>query len=76
MDEHAMKRQKLSKETIENRKAAMDLVRRQAISGDPICGALFELESLAHSMGGAASFMATTAQDWRDEDEDDDMRPY
>jgi hypothetical protein len=71
-----MKRHELSNEAIENRKAAMELARRQATAGDPICGALFQLESLAHSLGGAASFMAATAQDWRDEDEDDDIRPY
>ena len=66
----------MDKNVIDNRKAAMDMAREQALSGDPVCGGLFELESLAHSLGGGASFMATTAQDWRDEDEDDDMRPY
>lgn len=66
----------LSNDTVENRIAAMDLVRRQAICGDPTCAALFELESVAHSMGPFGSFIATTAQDWRDEDEDDEIRPF
>jgi hypothetical protein len=76
MNMNDVKRLELSKEVIENRKVAMDLARRQALSGDPVCGGLFALESLAHSMTGGATFMATTAQDWRDEDEDDEMRPY
>lgn len=43
--------------------------------GDPIAGALFELESAAHALPGGG-FVATTGQDFRTEDEDDDIRPF
>jgi hypothetical protein len=64
----------LSNDVIQNRKAAMEMVRKQAQRGCGICGAMFELESAAHAAG--LGFMATTAIDWRDEDSDDEMRPY
>lgn len=70
-----MKPHELSKETINNRKAAMALARDAAIGGDGIAGAMFELESAAHTVPGGG-FIATTAQDFRDEDEDDDVRPF
>jgi len=64
----------IESETITNRTAALNLARRNAARGDTICGSLFALESMASSVG--LGFMATTAQDWRDEDEEDDIRPY
>ena len=66
----------MQRETIKNRKAVDDLIRKQARAGDPICSSLLELESFAHHAGGGASFMATTAYDWRNEDAEDDLRPY
>lgn len=57
-----------------NRQAAMNAVRDAAMKGNGIAGALFELESAAHSAG--LGFIATTAQDFRDEDEDDNIRPF
>jgi len=53
----------------------MELARQAAQEGDGIAGALFELESIAHTIPGGG-FMATTAQDMRDEDEDDEIRPF
>jgi|WetSurMetagenome_2_1015567.scaffolds.fasta_scaffold1711634_2 hypothetical protein len=61
--------------TLANRRAAMELARQAAMRGDPIAGALFELESAAATTHGG-QFLATTAQDFRDEDEDDEMRPF
>ncbi len=52
----------------------MDLARKAAIRGDGIAGAMFELESIASKYG--LGYLAKTAQDWRDEDEDDEMRPF
>ena len=65
---------KISDETIANRKAAMEMVHEAALRGDEACAGLFELESMAQSCG--LGFMATTAQDWADEEEDEDVRPY
>jgi len=62
-------------DTLANRRAAMELARQAAQEGDGIAGALFELESIAHTIPGGG-FMATTAQDMRDEDEDDEIRPF
>ncbi len=70
-----MRSKTLSNDTIKNRKAMLDAARDAAIGGDPICGAMFALESLARGVHGGG-FIATTAQDWRDEDDDDDIRPY
>lgn len=63
------------KETIENRQAAMDLVHRAAIKGDKICGAYFALKDLAGTIPGG-NYIAGTMQDYGDETEDDDIRPY
>jgi len=62
-------------ETIENRQAANDLMHRQAIRGDKICGAYFALKSLAGIIPGG-NYIAGTMQDYGDEDDNDDMRPY
>lgn len=61
--------------TLANRRAAIELAREAAMHGDPIAGALFELKSAAGMIPGG-SFLATTGQDFRDEDEDDYERPY
>lgn len=63
----------LDNETLANRKAAMELTRLAAQRGDGIAGALFELESAADKLPGGG--IAQTL-DYRDEDEDDDERPY
>ena len=66
--------QTLTDEVIANRKAAKQLAWDQALRGDPICGGLFALESMAQAAG--LGYEATTMQDWRDEDEDDEIRPF
>lgn len=60
---------------MDNRRAADELMRKAAIEGDGIAGAYFELESDAHSIPGG-SYIVGTAYDERDEDEDDNQRPY
>lgn len=63
-------------ETIQNRQAANDLMHRQAMKGDKICGAYFSLKSLAGTVPGG-NFIAGTVQDYGDDMEDEeDMRPY
>jgi hypothetical protein len=64
----------ITPEILANRKAQREAIRKAAMKGDRICGALFELESLAHENG--LGFVVTIAQDMRDPDEDDDMRPF
>lgn len=59
-------------ELIEDRKAALSLATDAAIRGDPICGGMFALESLAQRNG--LGFIATTMQDY--DDEDDSIRPF
>lgn len=61
-------------EAIANRKIALEMARNAASRGDGVCGGLFALESAAHAAG--LGFLATTAQDYDDDDEDIDVRPY
>lgn len=60
---------------MENRRAADELMRESAMKGDGIAGAYFELESAALQTP-AGPFIAGTAYDYRDEDEDDHIRPF
>lgn len=64
----------LSPEVLANRQAQNAMLHDAAVKGDPIAGAVFELESLAHQEG--LGFIATTGFDYRDEDDLDDLRPY
>lgn len=59
-------------EILENRRAALELARNAAMRGDPICGAMFALKDLARDVD---PFLETEIG-YRDEDEDDDIRPY
>jgi hypothetical protein len=61
--------------TMENRRAADALMREAAQRGCPIAGAAFELLHTA-SLDPATRFVTQTGYDYRDVDEDDDMRPY
>lgn len=63
-----------SPETIANRRAARALAIDQAMRGDPICGAYFALEALARSAPEGAFLV--DFQDYEDETDEDDMRPY
>lgn len=65
----------LDNETIQNRQAAMELLPRQAMRGDKIAGGLFALKSLAGQVPGG-NYIANTMQDYGNECEEDDFRPY
>lgn len=60
---------------MKNRRAADDLMRQAAMQGDGICGAYFELESVARQTDWG-SFIVGTAYDYREEDEDDNLREF
>lgn len=59
---------------LENRKAARDIAWDAAAQGDGTAGALFALESMAHAAG--LGYMVETADQYRDPDEDDEIRPF
>lgn len=61
-----------TEERIKDRIAGKELMRDQAIKGDPICGAACALEGIANDLG--LGFLAGTAVDYSEED--DDIRPY
>lgn len=61
-------------EILKNRLAQEALRREAAMRGDPIAGALFELESWA-SQDPAGRFIVDSFN-YRDKDELDDERPY
>ena len=50
-------------------------MRQAAVEGCGIAGAYFELDSAARQTP-EGSFIVGTAYDFREEDEDDNLRPY
>ena len=65
--------QKRIDDVAETRKAMEDLISRQARRGDRTC---LRLRSMQSGLPAGLNFMATTSIDGRDEDGDDDIRPY
>jgi hypothetical protein len=60
-------------ETLANRQAAQELIRAAARRGDPVCGALGALEAEARASGNGFEYVLGTAQDFRDEKEDEEL---
>ena len=65
----------MSEETVQNKKAAEDLARSQAMRGDKICGAWFALKDLARRATPGGNYLVETMYEYSD-DEDDDIRPF
>lgn len=60
-------------EIMEERMILKELARKRALRGDRICGGLLALESYAKEIGLGYE---VSRQDWRDVDDEDDIRPY
>jgi hypothetical protein len=66
-----------SQDLLRNRWAELALIRAAAKRGNRVCAELQAIENEIRLCGLPGSdYMLGTAQDFRDEDEDDDLRPY
>lgn len=66
-----------SQDLLRQRWAELALVRERARRGDRLCAEAVNLEDEVRLSGPPGSgYVIGTAQDFRDEDEDDDYRPF
>ena len=57
----------------EQRQARVELIRKQAANGDPVCAEYLSLIALNSRAGGGRAWIETQLDM---EDDDDDFRPY